>query len=99
ALWHLPRASKRLAPALQRPWLIYHSKRDFGRASSCISRPMACCGSSVVEHSLGKGEVESSILSHSTSFSQNKIKQLARLSLSGASASEQCGKFCVLLTN
>ncbi len=25
-----------------------------------------CCGSSVVEHSLGKGEVESSILSHST---------------------------------
>ena len=25
-----------------------------------------CCGSSVVEHTLGKGEVESSILSHST---------------------------------
>jgi hypothetical protein len=28
-----------------------------------------CCGSSVVEHSLGKGEVESSILSRSTIFS------------------------------
>ena len=31
-----------------------------------LDRP-ACCGSSVVEHSLGKGEVESSILSRSTS--------------------------------
>ena len=31
-------------------------------------RPKRCCGSSVVEHSLGKGEVESSILSHSTIF-------------------------------
>ena len=28
--------------------------------------PSASCGSSVVEHSLGKGEVESSILSRST---------------------------------
>jgi hypothetical protein len=27
-----------------------------------------CCRSSVVEHSLGKGEVDSSILSGSTSF-------------------------------
>ena len=31
------------------------------------SQPDNCCGSSVAEHSLGKGEVESSILSHSTS--------------------------------
>jgi hypothetical protein len=30
------------------------------------------CGSSVVEHSLGKGEVESSILSRSTSKTQRK---------------------------
>ena len=30
-----------------------------------VTRPQ-CCGSSVVEHTLGKGEVESSILSHST---------------------------------
>ncbi len=43
---------------------------------SCISAAVglggqspACCRSSVVEHSLGKGEVESSILSGSTSFS------------------------------
>jgi hypothetical protein len=33
----------------------------------------ACCRSSVVEHSIGNGEVDSSILSGSTSFS-NKIK-------------------------
>ena len=32
----------------------------------------ARCGSSVVEHSLGKGEVESSILSHSTSPTPKK---------------------------
>ena len=30
------------------------------------SQPDNCCGSSVAEHSLGKGEVESSILSRST---------------------------------
>ena len=30
--------------------------------------PASCCRSSVVEHSLGKGEVDSSILSGSTSF-------------------------------
>ncbi len=32
------------------------------------NRPGESCGSSVVEHSLGKGEAESSILSRSTSF-------------------------------
>jgi hypothetical protein len=38
-----------------------------------------CCGSSVVEHSLGKGEVESSILSRSTSLhSLKSFKALTR---------------------
>ena len=32
----------------------------------CLNAPSRRCGSSVVEHTLGKGEVESSILSHST---------------------------------
>jgi hypothetical protein len=35
----------------------------------------ARCRSSVVEHSLGKGEVESSILSGSTSLSRRLAKQ------------------------
>lgn len=33
-----------------------------------------CCGSSVVEHSLGKGEVESSILFRSTIYFTHKIE-------------------------
>ena len=33
------------------------------------------CGSSVVEHSIGKGEVESSILSRSTIKNNDKSKQ------------------------
>ena len=41
---------------------------QFPRASSdVVSPPFRCCRSSVVEHSLGKGEVDSSILSCSTS--------------------------------
>jgi hypothetical protein len=36
-----------------------------------------CCRSSVVEHSIGNGEVDSSILSGSTSFFANGIKYLA----------------------
>jgi hypothetical protein len=35
-----------------------------------------CCGSSVVEHSLGKGEAESSILSRSTSKINSLTKYL-----------------------
>ena len=35
--------------------------------------PAACCRSSVVEHSLGKGEVDSSILSGSTRFTINDV--------------------------
>ena len=42
------------------------------RAVGLKPRPQ-CCGSSVVEHSLGKGEVESSILSHSTIFLLQRI--------------------------
>ena len=41
------------------------SKKSYGRSQPHSS---ASCGSSVVEHSLGKGEVESSILSRSTIF-------------------------------
>ena len=37
------------------------------RSTRNASIARSCCGSSVVEHSLGKGEVESSILSRSTS--------------------------------
>ena len=42
---------------------------------SILFCPAACCRSSVVEHSLGKGEVDSSILSGSTSCS-TKSKHL-----------------------
>ena len=42
------------------------------------SAAIAGCGSSVVEHSLGKGEVESSILSRSTSLFRNLLHR-ARL--------------------
>jgi len=44
-----------------------------------LARVWPCCGSSVVEHSIGNGEVESSILSRSTSYS-NEINVLVRLS-------------------
>ena len=45
------------------------------RLVSCPSRVLVSCGSSVVEHTLGKGEVESSILSRST----RKIKQIQQI--------------------
>ena len=45
-----------------------------GRTVVAEVRRIRRCGSSVVEHSLGKGEVESSILSRSTSFSRRQIK-------------------------
>jgi hypothetical protein len=38
----------------------------YGRKPSALWTRFGCCSSSVVEHSLGKGEVESSILSCST---------------------------------
>jgi len=46
-------------------------------ANGGATLPAHChrCGSSVAEHTLGKGEVESSILSHST-IRPNQIKQL-----------------------
>ena len=43
--------------------------QENARPRRSVARPIGgrrCCGSSVVEHSLGKGEVESSILSRST---------------------------------
>ena len=40
----------------------------YGRSRSLSAATPRCCSSSVVEHSLGKGEVESSILSCSTIF-------------------------------
>ncbi len=43
---------------------------------ACVRRDPVCCRSSVVEHSLGKGEVESSILSGSTIFISNFNKLL-----------------------
>ena len=42
----------------------------YGRKPRAQAR-FGCCSSSVVEHSLGKGEVESSILSCSTTFLQH----------------------------
>ena len=42
--------------------------RPLVAADSC---PSTCCRSSVVEHSIGNGEVDSSILSGSTSFSKH----------------------------
>jgi hypothetical protein len=49
-----------------------------GRKPRAVRTRFGCCSSSVVEHSLGKGEVESSILSCST-----KISQLIQCLMSG----------------
>ncbi len=56
-MWHQGAASERR-----------HARN---RLTATATRPgrRTCCGSSVVEHSIGNGEVESSILSRSTSFS------------------------------
>ena len=78
------------APALKRPFRTTghghdaqpetHSRmrRSALALGRCLWQKSAafatCCGSSVVEHSLGKGEVESSILSRSTI---NPLKLLA----------------------
>ena len=47
---------------------ICHTCACAGRIDMAEGAAFASCGSSVVEHSLGKGEVESSILSRSTSL-------------------------------
>ncbi len=62
-------------PVDLRPPLVYAAgvRAGLGRAA-----PVRCC-SSVVEHSLGKGEVESSILSNSTSLSLPAPFQTVRL--------------------
>jgi hypothetical protein len=59
--------------------LWQEAKRLLKRSDACVLR---CCSSSVVEHSLGKGEVESSILSCSTS-DLNKLHGGARSEESG----------------
>jgi hypothetical protein len=70
-------------PGLSRPCasevIVAHIAAPDGapRADSFRVSPRACCRSSVVEHSLGKGEVDSSILSGSTS-TPNKINSLAK---------------------
>ena len=58
---------------------LWQTSPRFGEPAS----PARRCGSSVVEHSLGKGEVESSILSRSTS---PLLKSLALKKLPGAIA-------------
>ena len=50
------------------PWHGRYSKLALPGTIWQKRRTPRCCSSSVVEHSLGKGEVESSILSCSTSF-------------------------------
>jgi hypothetical protein len=51
-------------------FLAHVHNATYARAPEFSNRLGESCGSSVVEHSLGKGEVESSILSRSTSKSQ-----------------------------
>jgi hypothetical protein len=52
-----------------RSWKSYGNSQPASTALSASASPSGCCGSSVVEHTLGKGEVESSILSRSTILS------------------------------
>ncbi len=53
---------KQTPRALDMPGIPWHKRP----ASSARTAPPRRCGSSVVEHSIGNGEVESSILSRST---------------------------------
>src|SRR5690606_17620862 len=55
------------------------NQRSVGASPQALDQ-MECCGSSVVEHTLGKGEVESSILSRSTILSRMMLFSNARLS-------------------
>ncbi len=59
-------------PALARPPALWQGSARLGGALWADSRIRACCRSSVVEHSIGNGEVDSSILSGSTSFLSGK---------------------------
>ncbi len=59
-------------------WGISEPCRLRGNVRGYVSEKGGC-GSSVVEHTLGKGEVESSILSHST-INPQKIRWLADFS-------------------
>ena len=65
------------------PITACHTPEPMAQAPRRPTRPAPvwpCCGSSVVEHSIGNGEVESSILSRSTSYS-NKINVLEKSSV------------------
>jgi hypothetical protein len=53
-------------------WQI--SARSVGPLAAADSHPSTCCRSSVVEHSIGNGEVDSSILSGSTIFPFNRTR-------------------------
>ena len=63
-------------PALARPVALWQGTAHVAEASGPILAFVACCRSSVVEHSIGNGEVDSSILSGSTIF-LNKISIVA----------------------
>src|SRR5258708_39557606 len=54
-------------PALARPVALWQGSARLAGPLEADSRVGACCRSSVVEHSIGNGEVDSSILSGSTS--------------------------------
>src|SRR5262249_37534106 len=56
-----------LARACAVGMLVARTGRPLAAKEPILSFPGICCRSSVVEHSLGKGEVDSSILSGSTS--------------------------------
>src|SRR5690606_9893020 len=66
------------------------NQRSVGASPQALDQ-MECCGSSAVEHTLGKGEVESSILSRSTIRSRMMLCSKTRLSrLQCADAAKVC---------
>src|SRR4029077_13497826 len=62
-------------------------RRIRGRIPS-VSHPARRCRSSVVEHSLGKGEVVSSILTGSTRYSEISAFSISQLRLATSSRNE-----------
>lgn len=81
----LPKTAQRFWDSDMRRFKVFLALRlpvRYGRSAA-----IAGCGSSVVEHSLGKGEVESSILSRSTSLFRSSIKNIG---FSVASVNADC---------
>jgi hypothetical protein len=66
-------------------WQI--SARSVGPLAAADSHPSTCCRSSVVEHSIGNGEVDSSILSGSTIYA---IGDLDFIGNSVLGATQEC---------